>query len=297
MKRAYGWKPELPDARDRYLKVPKLRYLLKRFPDELDYEPLCSDVEDQDIIGSCIGHGCVGAMELEDRFPDGIWTELSRLFGYWILREDKEHDTGGYIRDAIKAIARYGICDEKLWPYDVSRFAEKPPREAFEDALKRSGIEYYRIADDDRLNGIRSVLFENKRGVIFGFSVYRNLNSEEVAKSGILELPTYEDLSAGLLGGHCVLIVGWKWIKNRLYFKCRNSWGKAWGIRGYFYMSAEYVCDPDLADDFWAILKTPRIKLNGEEPWQPDLSGAKWYVPLTTIWRIIKTIFIKGGKK
>jgi hypothetical protein len=35
------------------------------------------------------------------------------------------------IRDGFKVLAKTGAADEKLWPYDVSKFAKKPPAKYF----------------------------------------------------------------------------------------------------------------------------------------------------------------------
>ena len=301
MTRQYGWTPDLPDPRDYILEKKSLiKKLVTFYPEELDLEPTCSDVEDQTVIGSCIAHGCVGSMEQIDRTDDDKWTELSRLFGYWILREDKEHDTGGQIRDAIKAIAKYGICDEKLWPYDTNKFAVEPSFEAFHNAKKRKNIEYYRIADDNRYHGIMSTLVEERRLVIFGFTVFRNFEIPFNVDSAVLLMPTTQDLKLGVRGGHCIDIVGYKYFVidgvKKLFFKCRNSYGKNWGINGYFWMEAEYIFDKNLCDDFWVITKVSFLK--GDEPYDPIPSNAKWYIPVTSIVKGIVEIWkrIFGGK-
>ncbi len=61
-----------------------------------------------------------------------------------------------------------------------------------------------------------------------------------------MPIPSYEDQ---ILGGHAVCAVGF----DESYFIVKNSWGPKWGKNGYFYMPAEYLADPNLADDFWII--------------------------------------------
>jgi C1A family cysteine protease len=61
-------------------------------------------------------------------------------------------------------------------------------------------------------------------------------------------MPDREDKSQG---GHSVLCVGYD--DNKKLFRIRNSWEKAVGENGYFYIPYDYVTNPDLASDFWVI--------------------------------------------
>ena len=297
MTRIYGWKPDLPDVRDLYLeKRPLLKKVLTSYPEEFDLEDTCTPVEDQETIGSCVLNGIVGSIEQIDHMEDDKWVELSRLFGYWIAREDKDQDTGVYIRDTIKIVAKYGLCDESFWPYDVRKFRDRPSEQAFKDALKKKGIKYYRISDEDRYHGIMSTLVERKRLVIFGFAVYSNFESRKVAETGRMEMPTKEELALGMKGGHCVDIVGYKKFCGVLYFKCRNSYSNKWGLKGYFWMPAEYVLNVNLSCDFWVIFRLPKVfKEEGAvDIHTPDV---KWYLPITGAYRFIKTVWEKIFRK
>ena len=54
-----------------------------------------------------------------------------------------------------------------------------------------------------------------------------------------------------VLGGHCVVAVGYDATKR--VFIVRNSWGRGWGMKGYFTMPFEYLLNTHLASDFWTI--------------------------------------------
>ena len=42
-------------------------------------------------------------------------------------------------------------------------------------------------------------------------------------------------------------------IDSARRFVVRNSWGKTWGLHGYFSMPYAYLTDNNLADDIWTI--------------------------------------------
>jgi len=78
--------------------------------------------------------------------------------------------------------------------------------------------------------------------------VYTAFESREVAKSGVLSLPTAKEK---VMGGHAVMAVGYN--DSTSQFIVRNSWGPDWGQEGYFMMPYDYLTNSNLADDFWTI--------------------------------------------
>jgi C1A family cysteine protease len=270
MKRALNWVPDLPDARDHYFKASPR----KAIPPMVDHRDKCSSVEDQQDIGSCVAQSLVANMEFLDRVQGHAtlsgWTDLSRLFVYYIARglTSKGEDSGAYIRDGIKALARSGACDEVLWPYVPSKYATKPPLKCFRDALKRRITEYKRI---DGLFGVKQVLSDGFP-VVFGFTVYDSFNW--IGKDGVMKMPDFTKESAQ--GGHAVLCVGYDDAKQALIV--RNSWGATWGDRGIFYMPYEFAGNADLTADWWTI--TREMEPSGAILDDPNV---KWYIPVIGI--------------
>jgi C1A family cysteine protease len=82
--------------------------------------------------------------------------------------------------------------------------------------------------------------------VVFGFTVYPGLDSEEVARTGRLQMPGPDEAP---LGGHAVLAVGYD-DKDR-NFLIQNSWSDKWGIKGRFLMPYEMM--QRYASDAWTI--------------------------------------------
>ena len=91
---------------------------------------------------------------------------------------------------------------------------------------------------------------------VVGFSVYESFESEEVARTGVVDMPGPKEKQ---VGGHAVVAVGYDNAAQR--FTVRNSWGKSWGQKGYYTMPYAYVTNPQLAMDFWAIYA---VEKNGQ---------------------------------
>jgi C1A family cysteine protease len=244
-KRILNWQPDLPDARDK-IYAPKVARR-DRLPQAVDLRPLCSPVEDQGNLGSCTGNAIAGAIELLEVKAGKPLTDISRLFIYYQERAYEGtigEDSGAFIRDGIKAVRKVGAAREDLWPYVVSRFADKPSAAAYVDAKGRKFKSYQRILT---LNGMLDCLAAGFP-FVFGFSVYSDFMSSRVARTGVLNMPKPSET---MEGGHAVLAVGYDQATRR--FIVRNSWGSSWGVAGYFTIPFDYLADRNLSDDMWTV--------------------------------------------
>ena len=157
--------------------------------------------------------------------------------GPW--RAPSKSDAGAEIRDGIKVVARLGAPHETLWPYDIAKFTQKPSAKVYQDALKHRAISYFRI-DHTSLDELLACL-AGGFPFVFGFTVYESFESPEVSKTGVVQMPGYGER---VVGGHAVLAVGYDQKSER--FLVRNSWGTAWGQKGYFTMPYHYLTNGDL---------------------------------------------------
>jgi C1A family cysteine protease len=213
-------------------------------PTLIDLRTYCPPVFDQGQLGSCTSNAGVGARMM----VGNIKTLLSRLFLYYeerLIEGTVNQDSGAQMRDICKALNKYGVCEETLEPYDITKFANAPSNTAIANAVKYKINAYKSLLT---LTDIRTYLAVNRKPVLMGMDVYDSFESASVAKTGIVPMPNIN--KEQLLGGHAVLIVGYANTKN--LFIVRNSWGSNWGDKGYFYLPYNYITKK-LAYDFWVI--------------------------------------------
>lgn len=242
----YGWRPDLPDNRD---KVFRPRRKLTRLPSKVDLRTtgFMPPVYDQGDLGSCTANGTAACYEYEQKKQGLIDFTPSRLFIYYGEREiegSTGYDAGAEIRDGMKVLNHLGVPDEKLWPYDVGSFTTKPPQLAYDDAAKHQTVTYASI--DNRTEYAVKAAVAGGTPVVFGFTVYPWFENPDSA--GVCHPKTGQSV----LGGHCVCVVGYETIKRVPYAIVRNSWGD-WADHGYCYIPLRWICDYRNADDFWAI--------------------------------------------
>ena len=244
----YHWKPSTPDPRD----IPySLLNTTTPLPNVVDLRPYASPIDDQGSLGSCTGNACAGAIDLMDKKLYNRNTRVSRLFIYYYeryLEGTVNYDSGAYVRDAIRATYNYGAPLETLWPYNINAFRTRPSATAITDAAKRKVTRYMSVANHTAcLNALA-----NGYPVLIGFTVYDSFESGSwyyQSGSGIMPYPN--TTTESILGGHCVLLVGYDLTHN--YYIVRNSWGTGWAKQGYFYMPFQVIQNQNMSSDFWAI--------------------------------------------
>jgi C1A family cysteine protease len=244
---AYGWVRDLPDLRDFSYSAPLLRFP-KGLPPSVDLRSECPPVYDQGQLGSCTGNAIAGAVEF-DLIKQGKQDFTpSRLFIYYnerVMEGTVSQDSGAQIRDGVKSVATLGAPPETDWPYNIAKFAQRPPAKAYQDAKLDIVSSYSRVLQD--LTQMRGCLASGYPFVV-GFSVYQSFESQKVATTGIVPMPGSGEK---MVGGHAVLVVGYQDAAR--YFIVRNSWGAGWGLHGYFLMPYEYLLTPHLSNDFWTV--------------------------------------------
>jgi C1A family cysteine protease len=252
--RTYGWIRPTTDERDFRFAAPTsyggaFVDLTAGFPQE---------PYDQLALGSCVSQATVAAVDFA-RVKQGL-TPLdpgSRLFVYYEGRrlsgQPLDQDTGLQIRDGFTAIAKSGVPAEADWPYDVDRFADKPPAKAYADAGLDEAVAYGQIDQ-----GAIDATVASGYPVVFGAELHESFESDAVAETGVVPVPAPGEK---VVGGHAQVIVSTVrdgslipgGVPGRKYRRVRNSWSPSWGLGGYSWMPIEILDDPDTSADFWVV--------------------------------------------
>lgn len=240
----FGLQRDKPDSRDLLYKVrkpgmaPESTYMrnIHDFPWRYNQGPL----------GSCTGQGIASTYRRVLQVKGQPDFEPSRLFAYYNSRaeDSKAMDSGASIRDTIKAVAKYGLCKETTWPYDIGKFSLVPSPEAYLEALDHQALHYERLPQTKE--AIMDAVWQGFP-VIYGKMLYESFMSEEVARTGNVPYPKtcWENEE----GGHCMVIFDY----NSYGTIELNSWGDDWGIGGICSVPWKYVLNPKLAFDFWVV--------------------------------------------
>jgi C1A family cysteine protease len=238
-----GWRRDRPDHRDALLSVTGTAAAV--FPSTVDNSNICSAVEDQGDLGSCVANASTSAMEALRKKEGRHVVNLSRLFLYYYTRKSEgtppTEDSGCTLRNAMKMLVAFGTCPEANWPYDIAKFSTAPSYAAIKSARSFRVLRYYRCSN----------LLATRRSLADGFTVVGGFSVPEtiynVGPDGIVPIPAAD---TPIVGGHAIHFVGYDDSMKLLKFQ--NSWGTSFGNKGFGYLPYWYV-ENGMADDFWTI--------------------------------------------
>ena len=229
--------------------IPKIHWLkannlkTSNLPSIVDLRSRFPAVYNQGSLGSCVSNAIAGIVQ----FINSSFMS-SRLFIYYngrVTEGTVNEDSGITVYDGVNSTAISGVCLETDWPYNISQYTVRPPTQCYNSANNNKVTIFNQI--DQSINSIKACLYAGNP-IAIGISVYSSFESSDVARTGIVPMPSN---SESIMGGHCVVIVGYDDTKQMCIM--RNSWGSSWGLDGYFYMPYTYLTNQNLSWDFWTI--------------------------------------------
>lgn len=242
----FGYLHDPPKASDMSFSAVLRPKLTQVTGGDVDLRPYATP-SNQYSAGSCVGNATADAFEIINAIAGHPPVQLSRLFIYTMARNmmdqdrdgrpDIDKDDGTFIRLAFDVVTNLGVCREDLpveqggWPYDLTKLHRLPSLKAMRAATGHHIHSSYRISETGtaRIERVIEALRAN-HPVVFGTDV--GVEFQDISSMAPMGPPTGE-----ILGGHAMVIVG----VTGQEFIVKNSWGTAWGEKGYWLMSPDYL--------------------------------------------------------
>ncbi|MGH1481839.1 MAG: C1 family peptidase [Geminicoccales bacterium] len=191
--------------------------------------------------------------------------DMARVYDEW----EGEEYSGSSCRGAMKGWHKHGVCEETLWRRDPAS-SKRPDERWRDDAIRRPLGAYYRV-DTRSLADMQAAIFEV--GAVYcsarvhtGWILDQGFQSIKIGEHK-LPVITFED---EMTGGHAFAIVGY----NERGFIIQNSWGVAWGLKGFALLTYEDWLKN--GDDAWVAAMAAPMHPGGDH----DIPGGRTNAPM-----------------
>ena len=246
---------------DRPIAAPTLKAPIGNLPQTIDLRGHCPSVENQLQTNSCVANAIVGALEIHQNKARLPAIDMSRLFLYYnarALNDQANEDKGSFIHHGMAAVMAFGVCEERMWPFQEAMVKTKPTQACYDNATGYEAIQFARTERG------QSALAALAQGLPVAFGMYVPGNCYHAAgRTGVMPMP--EELpDPGQPSGHAMLLVGYDLARQA--YLVRNSWGADWGEGGYCWIPFKVMDAWSKPDHFWtigAIEQAPGFSLMG----------------------------------
>jgi len=225
-------------------------------PASVDLRAAWWDIGNQESTGSCVGWASTDGVARYHLVKAGKLPKTGRLSPRCTWMASKETDefttraetfiegAGTSLKAAMEFLRKYGSVPETLLPFHVPTTMYLGDENIFyATAATRRIAAYYNLGKN--LNAWRTWL------ATYGpFMAGLNVDATwDNAKATLGKLDTFKPTT--VRGGHAVCIVGYTADKR---FIVRNSWGTAWGDKGFGYASEAYINAGFFGESYGAVI-------------------------------------------
>lgn len=220
-------------------------------PPSVDHAPCAPEVDDQGKEGSCTGWSTeeyfTGTAIQQGVYPGEHFSadwfySLARMYEGCL-----QYDDGAFLRDTFRGAYEYGCLLEHFRPYSDACDTTSPLTWMFAGESVLAFASDWPAGRPERcVDGVDGICAALAAGHFVSIGTPWYASWEETDAQGQLSENHLE-----VVGGHAYLVVGYDTAKGLL--KCLNSWGPAWGLKGFFYVpfSAVTAWKRDGGYDAW----------------------------------------------
>jgi C1A family cysteine protease len=212
-------------------------------PPSKDLRAAWWNIGDQKNTGSCVGWASTDGLMRYHLIKAGRIAQAERLSPRMTWMASKETDelvqrpetfiegAGTSLKAAMDICRKYGVVPEPLLPFQINIAMYLGNEDAFfATAAQRRATAYFNMQKD--MGKWRTWIAANGP-IMVGLNVDATWD-HATATGGVLD--TFQPNT--VRGGHAVCLVGYR-LDGR--FIVRNSWGVAWGDKGFGYASPTYI--------------------------------------------------------
>lgn len=228
-------------------------------PDKIDLSDKILSIYDQGDIGACVSNALASAIKMKLKvisskrsifsfIKDNI--DPARLYNYNLARLLEgvilTDDSGCMVETALEVLNRYSFPDESVFGYNKSTFSVFPDLVASVEANKNTSYKFTFNKLNQELGTIKASLVEGNpvlMGIVLFDSLSRTVN-------GLI--PTPNPQTEKVIGGHCILVIGYDDSKQT--FKFVNCWSANWGNNGFGYIMYDYAMNANIAGDIYNLV-------------------------------------------
>ena len=212
-------------------------------PASVDLRAAWWGIGNQETTGSCVGWGSTDAVARYHFVKAGRLAQNEKLSPRFTWMASKETDTlinrpetfiegaGTTLKAAVDILRKYGAAPETLLPFHIAtNMYLGNEDDFFATVATRRIASYFNLQRD--LASWRSWLATHGP-ILVGLNVDATFDNATATHG---KLDTFQP--GTVRGGHAPAVVGYTADKR---FIVRNSWGTAWGDRGFAYASEAYI--------------------------------------------------------
>jgi hypothetical protein len=189
---------------------------------------------------TCVVQAFAGCLATKYHADDIYPIRHSRLQMYYHARrfhqelEDLQ-DTGTSIKTCALGCRRYGIAEEREYPFELEKINDQPGFSILVSAKHLRGMEYYEFPEE---NKIEWMLLALNNGYPFIFGAW--ISNDFMNFTGdIFDEPKVN----GPRFGHAMYCNGYRYVGSELQFHIVNSWGGGFGNSGQCYVTIDFMRD------------------------------------------------------